>query len=85
MKIGTPNNIDVLLHYHCCMNKHPRHDAIVVQETIEALLSLKVIEPYNDKDGCYLTTDLGKAWVQALCNTELPTVAYLDKNGEVLL
>lgn len=39
----------------------------------------------SDKDGPrYNTTELGRAWVNAICNVPLPTIAYLDEMGRPL-
>lgn len=89
MKIDTPNNIDVLLHYHVSSSVHERFDAPAVQDAVDKLQKAGAIEPAIDAEGkmCrgyYQTTPLGKAWIKALCNTEIPKIAYVDANGNVL-
>lgn len=81
MTIGTPNNINVLLHYHTKPTPHPRSDAPAVIEVTDMLHREGCI--YDEK-GCWCTTDKGQAWVMALCNTEIPRELFLDAQGNVL-
>lgn len=37
------------------------------------------------ENGIYKTTDLGDAWVQALCNTPPPRKAFVDEQGRILI
>lgn len=83
MKIHSPNNIEVLLHYHTTPEPHPRIDAPAVKEATEMLLRVECIKP--SMPGRFNTTPKGKAWVEALCNVELPQEAYVDSNQNVLL
>lgn len=81
MKIETPNNIEVLLHYHVSPTSHPRSYAPAVRNVTKKFLELGVIK----KDGkSYQTTKLGEAWVKALCNTCIPKVAYVDEHENIL-
>jgi hypothetical protein len=81
MNIGTPNNIEVLLHYHVCPHPHPRADAPAVHDAIRMLHKAGAIEFIG---GQTKVTPLGAAWVQALCNVPVPTVAFIDEQGRVL-
>lgn len=61
-------------------------DAPAVREITEEFLRLGVICFDNNNHGAiaYTTTDLGKAWVQALCNVPIPRTAFIDEQGRVL-
>lgn len=83
--IGTPNNIDVLLHCHTTSYRHERYDAGAVQEALALLFRMGAIKTVPDGDsGIYTTTALGKAWVQALCNVPPPKSVFVDEQGRVL-
>lgn len=84
MKIGTPNNIDVLLYCHVCPGLHPRLHAPAVQEALGFLLTAGAIERNTAHLDTYHTTKLGQAWVRALCNVEKPQVAFVDSHGNIL-
>lgn len=70
-RIGTPNNIEVLLHCHCSPEPHPRIHAPAVADAIAFLEASGAIErdPYP---GSFRTTPLGRRWVASLCNVGLP-------------
>ncbi len=82
MKIHSPNNIEVLLHYHTRPMPHPRIDAPAVCDATRMFLESGCITP--EDNGRYATTPKGSAWVQALCNVECPREAYVDQKGNVL-
>jgi hypothetical protein len=82
MKIYSPNNIEVLLHYHTTPRPHPRIDAPATCDFTRILLEAGCITPGDT--GAYITTAKGAAWVQALCNVECPREAYVDQNGNIL-
>jgi hypothetical protein len=82
MKIYSPNNIEVLLHYYRTLHPHPRIDAPAVKEATDMLFEHGCITP--EDTGGYTTTAKGAAWVQALCNVECPREAYVDQNGNIL-
>lgn len=80
--IRTPNNIEVLLHYYRCPCPHPRVNAPAVQQVIQEFLEMGVLQFVNVD--VYRTTELGDAWVQALCNTPPPRTVFVDAAGNVL-
>lgn len=85
--IFSPNNIEVLLHCHTSPRPHPRiNDAQAVMDAVDMFLKLGAIEIDRDAEdsNVYKTTPMGKAWVNALCNTPPPTLAYVDENGKIL-
>lgn len=83
--IGSPCNIEVLLHYHSSPEAHERWDAPAVQSCVEQLVRLGVLVPRIEKGyDCFTkfeTTKLGRAWVAAICNTRLPRSVFLDDMG----
>jgi len=44
-QIGSPSNVELLLHYFCSPIKHPRADAPAIKDGTERLLELGAIEP----------------------------------------
>jgi hypothetical protein len=84
MKIGTPHNIELLLHYHTTPDVHPRFHVAHVKEVTEMFVKRGCIIPEKDKPDQYRTTSLGAAWVKALCNTEIPVAVFVDQTGAVI-
>jgi len=81
--IITPSDIEVLLHYHTNPAPHPRKLAPAVKEATERFVREGLIE-LDDEKLYTTTTDRGKAFVKALCNTPLPTQAWIDGYGNVI-
>lgn len=84
MKINSPLNIKMLLHYYTSTTPHPDIGLQSVQEFTEELLRLGCIEP-DPRERGYRTTERGDAWVQSLCNVEVPTVCYVDAHGNHII
>ena len=86
--IITPGDIEVLLHYHTNPEPHPRRDAPAIKDTTERFIRsglIKVVEAVDDwNKNRYITTDKGRAFVKALCNTPLPTQAWIDGYGNII-
>jgi len=80
--IETPNNIDVLIHYHCSPEPHPRVDAPAIVGAIEDLTSVGALEV---REGKLRTTKMGEAWLKALCKVPPPRQAWVDAHGNVLI
>jgi hypothetical protein len=81
--LRTPNNIEVLLHYYYSPDPHPQHTALAVEEAITVLLGYGCLQPENTPR-VYKVTPLGAAWIQLLCATPIPRVAYVDAAGKVI-
>jgi hypothetical protein len=78
----TPNDIDVLLHYHSSPRPHPRVHAPAVQDTINMYLNDGILEEAGDPgEECYATTEKGKAFVKIVCSAEYPELKWVDSNG----
>jgi hypothetical protein len=83
--LGCPSDIEVLLHCHVCPGPHPRFHAPAVQDALGFLLRHGAIEPRNGvENGEYSTTELGKAWVAALCRVPKPRAVFVDADGTPL-
>lgn len=80
--IFSPARIRILLHCHTIPDPLPNWDAPVVQETLSEFKDAGVIE--QTTHNCYVTTPLGKAWVNAICRVEIPRPAFIDEQGRVL-
>lgn len=83
MKIGSPNNIEILLHCHCSPGVHERIHAPAVGLAIDRFLDAGAIV-HGEEPNTYKTTHLGCAWVEALCNVEAPRLAYIDREKNIL-
>lgn len=77
----TPNDIDVLLHYHVSSAAHPRITSSAVQDSIEMLIADEMLVK-NEKNGLIDTTARGKAHVRQLCNLPYPTQVFVNAQGE---
>ncbi len=89
-KIGTPNNIDVLLHYYRYQggdsDPHPHIDYPAVQDTIKEFVALEVLKVVKSEKHLWghQMPHKGNAWVKVLCNVSCPRVLYVDENGKIV-
>jgi len=77
----TPNEINVLLHYHCSPTVHPLAKVPAIINATSNLVHwglLANIEPP------YTTTSKGVAHVKQLCTLPLPEQVWVSRTGEVL-
>lgn len=81
--IYSPSNIEFLLWCHTRAEPHPRLDAPAIKEVIGMFERCGAIARVPEKQE-WITTEMGKAWVAALCNVPPPTCAWVDDNGEIL-
>lgn len=84
--IGSPRNIELLLHCHLCYSKpvpgleEDTHGALMaVIHDFVITGAIERLEGYR-----YQTTPRGRAWVQALCNVPPPRSAFTDELGRVI-
>ena len=82
--IGSPHRIEVLMWYHCRCVEHDRIGIPLVKETIMELIDLGALEASDENGSGYRTTPLGRAWVNAICATRLPAVAFVDEMGRII-
>jgi hypothetical protein len=81
-KVLTPNDIEVLLHFHTTGMVHPRADAPAVHDATCMWVNAGMLEA--ETHGVYRTTPSGKAMVEALCRTPAPVLQYIDAVGNVV-
>ena len=83
----TPNQLEVLLHYHVSPTTHPRSGAPAVLEAVEWGIREGLLEPAVQgvhplpeapMRGPHQTTAKGAALVQMLCDTPLPVKQFVD-------
>ena len=72
----TPNDIDVLLHYHVSLRLHERADAPAVEEAVQRFLRDGILEHNGD---FYDTTARGKAWVEMILRVPYPRLEWVEK------
>lgn len=82
--LGSPAVVETLFHYHTRPYPHPSIKAPAIAETTRILLECGAIEKDADKSNEYRTTEMGKAWVKAICDTPMPKRAYVDSHGKVI-
>ncbi len=89
----TPLEIEILIHCHVTPAPHPRADALAVREALESFMLNGIIERIDEpilgkviayKPPYYKTRGRGRALVTLLCNTPLPSQAWVDKDGKVI-
>lgn len=82
----TPNDIEVLIHCHISPSPHPRIGMSAVAGAIKMLKHNGLIRNESGMDDmvCWRTTERGKAFLQVLCDTPLPTQAWVDQDGDVI-
>lgn len=78
----TPNDIDILLHYHVSPTDHPRLHAPAVKQSISMLIHEGLL--YLADNNMYATTDRGFAHVRQLCNLPFPEKAWVGADGKVI-
>lgn len=78
----SPHAIEVLLWCHCRCEAKPDAPPGWIQ-TIGEFVSLGALEKELDSDH-YRTTPLGGAWVNALCNTPIPRMVFVDEHDRIL-
>jgi hypothetical protein len=75
----SPNDIDVILHYHTSGEKHPRADAPAVKDATERFFRAGLIEPGGLSPGVYfVTTEKGRKFIEMLCATPFPVKKFVD-------
>jgi hypothetical protein len=71
----TPLQIEMILHFHCCADPWPRHEAPACIEAVRMFQNEKLIEVPTDFDRVRLT-EKGRAYVEFLCMLPLPMVTW---------
>ena len=73
----SPSDIEVLIWYHCCPDRHPRYEAPAVQEATRTFKKHGLIEPAPE-DREWKTTEKGKFLIDMLCATPFPESRFVD-------
>jgi len=71
----TPNELEILIHYHVCNLQHPRFDAPAVQEAINKFIGLDVLKRVTNQ---YYLTRKGKVWMYMILETPCPEPIFTD-------
>jgi len=81
-KMLTPNELEILIHYYICSEKHPRFDAPAVREAIDMFIGLDVLKRVTNQ---YYLTRRGKVWLRMILETPCPELIFIDPrtNGEI--
>jgi hypothetical protein len=72
MKIQTPANIELLLHYYAIPSPHPRAHAPAVINATEMFIKKGCLERNDERGSGFDVTQKGRDWVKALCDVEEP-------------
>lgn len=72
----TPNDVEILLHFHCSGIPHPRASAPAVRESIARFIDTEALT--HGGPAGYRTTAKGDAWVRMICDTPEPEGTFFD-------
>lgn len=80
----SPNDIEVLLHYHCSHSVHPRIDAPAVQGAIRQFVDARLLIQLSGGPSAdvYETTEGGKMLVEQLCAVPFPVLKWVAGDVE---
>lgn len=74
--IGSPSNLELLLHCYYSPERHERFTAPAIQDGIVMLLHAGMIEP-GDAPDTFGATEKGKAFVRHLMTIPFPEMAWV--------
>lgn len=79
----TPNDIEVLIHFHCSPCRHPNDAAPAVRESIEMMIENGLLERDTkpDEPMRFKTTSRGAAHLDQLCNVPFPRRGWIFADG----
>jgi len=80
----TPNEIEVLIHFHSSNAPHPRASANAVDGAIQSFLAAGLIIENPDIPNSYHTTNRGSAHVAQLCSLAWPKCKWIGSDGSVI-
>ena len=78
----TPNDIDVLLHYHVSPRLHENFSAPEVMGATSRFVVDGILESHGDS---YITTDRGHAWIEMILRVPYPRQVWVDEKGTEIL
>jgi hypothetical protein len=73
----TPNEVEVLIHYLCSPQPHPRVTAPAVVMAIKKFVNDEIFKVIDDEAG-YAVTDKGRAFVDMILSTPYPENRWVD-------
>jgi hypothetical protein len=78
----SPIQIEILLHYHCCVDEYRDGDlsAPAVQETLRCFVDERLLEPVIPTDAytaTFKTTPRAEALISAWCDMPLPVQVWV--------
>jgi len=76
----SPSDIEVLIHYHCCVDQHERIEAPAVADGIRWFLENGLLRQRLEESkytSSYETTERGKALIEAWCSQPLPVQVWV--------
>lgn len=79
--IGTPNALDILLHYYCSSTPRPRRDAPAVRDATNYLVNQYMLAGAGEA-GVYKVTAKGAYYVQHLLAIPFPVEVWTIPTGE---
>lgn len=84
--IGSPSNLELLLHCYYSLEPHPRYDAPAIVEGTEFLLRNEMIEERSFEprtmQTTYIATDKGVAYIKHLMQTPFPIAHWIIPQKE---
>lgn len=81
----TPLHIELMIHYCCSCSPFPRADAPAVIDYTRQLIECGLVEETaDDPRRNYRATPMGEAFLELVCRTPLPRLAWVAPTGEVI-
>ncbi len=80
-ELGSPFKINLLLHCYCSPETYEPWTKSA-EEALHEFQRVGAVEPIGDSSTKFQCTKLGQAWVNILCSTPPPRVAFLDAQGK---
>ena len=74
----TPYQINIMLHYHCCVGPWPLHSAPIFKDTMNDLVSNGLLDVVSADMHQYQATDRGRALIEMWCATPIPEMRFVD-------
>ncbi len=81
LTMKSPLEIELLIHFYACAEDHPRRNAPAVEEAICNFVLDGIFELRSNR---IQVTEKGRAWLKVILSTEYPSLAWVDKNGQVI-
>jgi hypothetical protein len=73
--IGTPNNLDILMHFYTSGSPHPRRDAPAVKEGIDYLMRTGMLQSTTEAD-VWAVTEKALVYIDYIMKVSFPTQSW---------